>query len=91
MNPGQSAILIDIDSPQIYKKSRGADGKLLPLEIFDLTPHKEPVAASTAVNLDGYVRYEDLNRIVSDEVEKRITEVFAKPKKKTEEKKEEEA
>lgn len=91
VNPGQSAILIDIDSPQIYKKSRGADGKLLPLEIFDLTPHKEPVAASTAVNLDGYVRYEDLNRIVSDEVEKRITEVFAKPKKKTEEKKEEEA
>ena len=53
VNPGQSAILIDMDSPQIYKKSRGSDGKLVPLEIYDLTPHKEPVAEAAPVNLDG--------------------------------------
>ena len=57
--------------------------------IYDLTPHKEPVAEAAPVNLDGYVKYEDLNRLISEEVEKRITEAFMKPtgKKKSEEKK----
>ena len=81
VNFGQSAILVDMDSPQIYKKSRGTDGKLLPLEIYDLVRHEEkPVSAS--VNLDGYVRYEDIDRIVSEEVERKITEAFTKPSRK---------
>lgn len=89
VNPGQRAILMDMDAPIVYGKERGADGKLLPLEIYDLVPHKEPPAPSQAVNLDGYVRYEDIDRIVAEEVEKRITEAFSKPSKKKKEEAEE--
>ena len=80
VNFGQTAILVDMDAPYVYKKSRGSDGKLLPLEIYDLIKHEEPVAPT--VNLEGYVRYEDIDRIVAKEVEKRITEAFSKPSKK---------
>lgn len=84
VNFGQSAILVDMDAPFVYKKARGTDGKLLPLEVYDLIPHKEQ-EITPAVNLDGYVKYEDIDRIVAKEVEKRITEAFSKPtKKKTE-------
>jgi len=89
VNAGQAAILIDMDMPLVYKKSRGADGKLVPLEIYDLIPHKEVVEPSNTVNLDGYVRYEDIDRIVAEEVEKRITEAFSKPSKKKKEEVEE--
>ena len=81
VNFGQSAILVDMDAPFVYKKARGTDGKLLPLEIYDLIPHKEQ-EITPAVNLDGYVKYEDIDRIVAKEVEKRITEAFSKPSKK---------
>lgn len=81
VNFGQSAILVDMDSPVVYKKTRGTDGKLLPLEMYDLVKHEEkPV--TPAVSLEGYVRYEDIDRIVAEEVEKRITEAFSKPSKK---------
>ena len=81
VNFGQSAILVDMDNPVVYKKTRGTDGKLLPLEIYDLVKHEEKAPVS-AVNLDGYVRYEDIDRIVAEEVEKRITEAFTKPSRK---------
>ena len=81
VNFGQSAILVDMDAPFVYRKARGTDGKLLPLEIYDLVKHEEKAPVS-AVNLDGYVRYEDIDRIVAEEVEKRITEAFTKPSKK---------
>ena len=76
VNPGQSAILIDMDMPMIYKKSRSGDGKLLPLEVYDLVLHKE------AETMEGYVKYEDIDRIVAQEVDKRISEAFARPRKK---------
>lgn len=81
VNFGQTAILVDMDSPYVYKKSRGTDGKLLPLEIYNLVKQEEQ-AAIPAVNLDGYVRYEDIDKIVAKEVEKRITEAFSKPSRK---------
>lgn len=85
VNPGQDAILIDMDMPYVYKKSRGADGKLLPLEMYELVPFKEKETIQQAVNLEGYVRYEDINNIVAKEVDKRISEAFARPsRKKTE-------
>ena len=84
VNFGQSAILVDMDAPFVYRKARGTDGKLLPLEVYDLVKHEEkPV--TPAVNLEGYVRYEDIDRIVAEEVEKRITEAFSKPSKKKQE------
>lgn len=88
VNPGQEAVLIDMDMPYVYRKARTSDNKLQPLQWFDLIPHKEPVIKEE-VNLDGYVRADeleteyvrraDLNKIISDEVERRMSEVFTKP------------
>ena len=78
--PNQRAILVDSDAPYVYVKQRSADNRLLPLEVYDLVPHVEKAEPT----MDGYVKYEDLNRIVSEEVEKKITEAFAKPVKKEE-------
>ena len=87
--PNQRAILVDSDAPFVYVKQRAADNRLLPLEVYDLVKHVDkPV--ETAVNLEGYVKYEDLNRIVSEEVERKMTEAFSKPVKKTEKKEDEE-
>ena len=78
VNPGQTAILVDMDSPVIYRKERQADNTLLPLRVFDLVQHveKEPVVA----DMNGYVRKEDLNKIIAEEVDKRMSEVFTRPK-----------
>lgn len=83
VNFGQSAILVDMDAPFVYRKARGTDGKLLPLEIYDLVKHEEQPPAPT-VSLEGYVKYEDIDRIVAKEVEKRITEAFKPSRKKAE-------
>ena len=79
VGPGQTAILVDIDAPFVYRKERQQDNTLLPLRVYDLVQHveKEPVVA----DMNGYVRREDLDRIISEEVEKRMAEVFARPKK----------
>lgn len=78
VGPGQTAILVDIDAPFVYRKERQANNTLLPLMVYDLVQHveKEPVVA----DMNGYVRREDLDKIISEEVEKRIAEVFARPK-----------
>lgn len=77
--PGQTAILVDIDAPFVYRKERQQNNTLLPLMVYDLVQHveKEPVVA----DMNGYVRREDLDKIISEEVEKRMAEVFARPKK----------
>lgn len=90
VSPGQEAVLIDMDMPYVYRKARSADNKLQPLGWFDLVPHQE--TKEEAVSLDGYVKEdelsekyvkrEDLDRIISDEVEKRMSEVFTKSRKK---------
>ena len=79
VGPGQTAILVDIDAPFVYRKERQQDNTLLPLRGYDLVQHveKEPVVA----DMNGYVRREDLDRIISEEVEKRMAEVFSRPKK----------
>lgn len=78
VSPGQTAILVDIDAPFVYRKERQSNNTLLPLMVYDLVQHieKEPVVA----DMKGYVRREDLDQIISEEVEKRMAEVFARPK-----------
>lgn len=79
--PGQTAILVDIDAPFVYKKERKQDNTLLPLGVFDLVMHieKEPVN-----DMNGYVKREELDRIISEEVEKRISDAFSRTKRKEE-------
>jgi len=79
---GQEAVLIDMDMPYVYRKVRTADNKLQPLGWFDLVPHKEVEAVKEEELSEKYVKREDLDKIISDEVEKRMSEVFTKSRKK---------
>lgn len=81
VSPGQTAVLVDIDAPYVYRKERRQDNTLVPLQVFDLVAHieKEPVS-----DMNGYVKREDLDRIISEEVEKKIAEAFSRTKRKEE-------
>ncbi len=91
VNAGEEVILIDMDNPYVYRKARGFDNKLEPLQMFDLIPHveKQEIAASQ-VNLDGYVKSDDVESMVKekvealvrDEVEKRMSEITFRPQRK---------
>lgn len=77
--PGQTAILVDIDAPFVYRKERQSDNTLLPLQVFDLVTHVEEKPVS---DMNGYVKREDLDRIISEEVERRIADAFSRTKRK---------
>ena len=93
---GEEVILIDMDNPYVYRKARGFDNKLEPLQMFDLIPHVDQPEKVQQVNLDDYVKSEQIEAIVQNkvqsivqkEVEKRMSEFSFKPtrnKKKVEE------
>ena len=75
--PGQTAILVDIDAPVIYRKERQQDNTLLPLGVFDLVRHVEKDVVN---DMSGYVKREDLERIISEEVDRRMSEAFSRTK-----------
>ena len=77
--PGQTAILVDIDAPFVYRKERQSDNTLLPLQVFDLVTH---VVEKPVSDMNGYVKREDLDRIISEEVERRIADAFSRTKRK---------
>ena len=80
---GQEVILMDMDNPYVYKKRRGADGKLEPIEKYKLVREEE---APVADNLKDYVRQEELQaiieNIVKNEVEKKLSDITLKPTRK---------
>lgn len=87
---GKQAILIDIDNPVIYKKSRSLDNKL-EMEQYDLVLHKEEDKSVPKIDLNEYVKKEAIEEIVSDrvkeEVDKRLSEISFTPAPKTTRKK----
>lgn len=81
---GEEAVLIDIDNPCIYKKTRGMDNKLT-CEVYDLVPHiEESAPVAPKINLDEYVKQDAIDDIVSErvkeEVDKRLSEISFTPK-----------
>ena len=84
VNVGEEAVLIDIDNPCVYKKTRGLDNKLT-CEVYDLIPHVEADPSSAPkINLDEYVKRDAIEDIVSErvkeEVDKRLSEISFTPK-----------
>jgi hypothetical protein len=80
---GQTAYLFDMDAPDelLFKKSRDASGKLLPLIKLKLVPiedKKEP-----AVDLKEYAKTNDILDLIVDtvrtEVDKRLSEISFTP------------
>lgn len=84
VNAGEEAVLIDIDNPCVYRKTRGTDNKL-EFQIYDLIPHVDQDSQSSApvVNLDEYVKADAIEDIVTErvkkEVDKRLSEISFTP------------
>lgn len=77
---GKTAILIDIDNPAVYKKSRSMDNKL-EMEQYDLVLHvDEPKDKAPKINLDEYVKKDTVEQMIQKEVDKRISEISFTPK-----------
>jgi hypothetical protein len=77
---GQEVILFDVDNPYVYRKERGLDNKLTQKRfrlVEDDVPAEEP-----KVDLTGYVKAEDVAQMISDAVEKKLSEYNLKPTKK---------
>lgn len=81
VQPGQEVILFDIDNPYVYRKSRGMDNKLEQQRYRLVLDEKEQETEPQTVDLSGYVREEDIAQIVSDAVEKKMSEYTLKPTK----------
>ena len=88
VDAGTEVILFDMDNPMVYRKARGFDNKLEPMETYDLVPHKEDADKEDK----HYMTAEEIQKIidtkVQKEVDKRISEISFKPatkKTKTEE------
>lgn len=86
---GQEVILMDMDNPFVYKKKRGLDGKLEPMEKYQLV--KVDDVPKPQVDLKDFVRQEEIEsiveKLVKNEIEKKLSEITLKPstRKKTEE------
>ena len=81
VQPGQEVILFDIDNPFVYRKSRGMDNKLEQQRYRLVLDKKDPEMEQKSIDLSGYVREEDIAQIVSDAVEKKMSEYTLKPTK----------
>lgn len=73
VDAGQEVILVDMDNPFVYRKARGFDNKLEPMEVYDLTLHKD-VIEKEEIDLSAYVTSESLEEIISNQLEQKIKE-----------------
>lgn len=80
---GQSVILMDSDAPYVYKKETDQNGRPMPMETFKLVKEDaaqvEPLHES---DLKGYVKADEIEDIVREEVERRLSELSFKPTRK---------
>lgn len=85
---GQEIILMDMDNPYVYRKARGLDNKLEPMETYKLVPVTEE-ETSEKIDLSNYLTSEEfenristeIDRRIKDEVEKRLSEISFTPTK----------
>lgn len=86
VDAGQEVILVDMDNPCVYRKARGLDNKLEPMETYNLVLNDNSNEPSN-VDLSKYLTSEEFeNRItteiekrIKDEVDKRISEISFTP------------
>ena len=67
VSEGEEVVLFDIDSPFVYKKKRGFDGRL-ETEKDVLTRYEEEQSHDNKIDLSGYVRREEMGQLMSDAI-----------------------
>ena len=81
VNPGQKVVLIDMDNPYVYEKERDANGVLVKHR-YRLELDDEKEEPSGGLDLSGYVKSEDVAVMISEAIEKKLSEYNLKPSKK---------
>lgn len=76
---GQEAILIDIDNPYVYHKERGLDNKLSQKR-YRLVEDDPVAEVSSSLDLSAYATKDEIQQMISEAVEKKLSE--SKPAKK---------
>lgn len=71
VNAGEEIFLLDMDNPYIYRKARGFDNKLEPMETYDIILHQDDIEQK-GIDLSGYITNEQMENIISNEIEQRI-------------------
>ena len=77
VDPGQTILLMDSDSPVLYLKSTDISGRPTPMIIYDLVERKEqPVSNQNVQNIDlsEYVKRSDIESIIAESVSKAVDE-----------------
>lgn len=79
VDAGTEVILFDMDNPMVYRKARGFDNKLEPMETYDLVLHKDKPEEKE----EHYLTEDEIQKIIDSkvqkEVDKRISEISFKP------------
>jgi hypothetical protein len=79
---GQEVILFDMDNPYVYRKARGLDNKL-EQQRFRLVPdEKKEEPKQEVIDMSQYVKTDEITQIVSDAIERKMSEYTLKPKNK---------
>lgn len=79
---GQEVILFDMDNPYVYRKARGLDNKL-EQQRFRLVPdEKKEEPTQEVIDMSQYVKTDEITQIVSDAIERKMSEYTLKPKNK---------
>ena len=77
---GQEVILVDMDNPFVYRKKRGLDGKLEPMEKYKLVKEEQE---KPEFDLKDFVKQEEIGAIVENmvkkEIDKKLSEITLKP------------
>ena len=77
VDPGQTVLLMDSDSPVLYLKSTDVSGRPTPMVVYDLVERKEqPVTNQSVANIDlsEYVKRSDIEAIITESVSKAVDE-----------------
>lgn len=82
LKPNEKVFFMDIEKPLIYMREADQTGKPMPMIVKELTdpaPAVESVAKQPKVDLSEYVKADDVQRMVEEEVSRRMSEISFKP------------
>lgn len=75
VEPGQTVLLMDSDSPVLYFKSSDQTGRPIPMIIYDLVERKESNINNVPQNIDMslYLKKDEFEGMIDDIVEKTVS------------------
>lgn len=82
VEPGQTVLLMDSDSPVLYFKSSDQSGRPIPMVVYDLVERKGSINPINNVNIDlsEYIKKDEIQSIINETVEEAVAKRMNKLK-----------